>query len=167
MENSCPVCNKSGISDYKSSHIICPQCNTDLRSYLLLNYLKKRKATEIIISIILYTFLILSLSYFFFSNFVSDRINFSYVKKESSDSNIKQMSSGNITSNEKNSELKNNDKLIIKYKVKKNDNLIKIAKIFFDNENMFKKIAEDNNLILPYVLKSGQTILIILDNAND
>lgn len=43
MENvfTCPVCNKTGIPDFKNENVVCPCCGTDLSVYKTINAAQK------------------------------------------------------------------------------------------------------------------------------
>jgi nucleoid-associated protein YgaU len=54
----------------------------------------------------------------------------------------------------------NPNNVSIRYKVKKGDYPAKIAKFFYNDWSMYKKIERDNNLHQPYILKVGQILII-------
>lgn len=51
-------------------------------------------------------------------------------------------------------------KEIATYEVKKNDNLSKIAKNICGSKSAWVSLAEENNIMSPYVLHEGQTLVI-------
>src|SRR5688572_13140707 len=60
MSHACPICQQAGLPDYRIDHVICPQCNSDLKAYLLLNNIansnsgtKKRSKPIVLILLIL------------------------------------------------------------------------------------------------------------------
>ncbi|MDR2086729.1 MAG: hypothetical protein LBP72_06090 [Dysgonamonadaceae bacterium] len=65
MKYNCPICNQAGLPDYKIQPIQCPQCNTDLKPYWLLNSIAKRqkrnKINKLIIAVLAITCLALLL----------------------------------------------------------------------------------------------------------
>src|SRR4051812_37243037 len=61
---NCPVCNKTGLPDYKNEEVVCSQCNSDLKAFKLLSALSANKSknnrTYIYISIIAVLILLLT-----------------------------------------------------------------------------------------------------------
>jgi hypothetical protein len=43
MKHNCPICNKAGLPNYTKSEVVCPQCNSDLKAFLLLDSIATTK----------------------------------------------------------------------------------------------------------------------------
>lgn len=169
MSQNCPVCNKSGLPDYKNQEVTCPQCNSNLRAYLLLSKLSKPSAgnskTFLPISIVV---LAISLLVIFFWN-----------KSEKTlteiPATVPQITSAKIDSSyyyqsiiaslkDSISKVKTQGSIEIEYKIKKGDCLSKIAYNFFGDWSKYSKIESDNNLVKPYKLAQGQIIKIKMES---
>ena len=162
MENfKCPICNKAGLPDYTKSNVVCPQCNSDLRAFLLLHSISKPKKSKIgtyaIIGISLLSVVLLGL--FLKSNSVNKELITKNVILNDSITQIQSMSA--ITNEEKEPEpIAEKQDAIVKYVVKKGDYPYKIAQFFYNDGNKYKQIEKDNNLEQPYTLKVGQILII-------
>lgn len=167
MNYSCPVCGKAGLSDYRKEHIICPQCNSDLKAYLLIDKLVA-KAKPSKNSFKKLFFLTLGLLMLICSYALVKSNSFAKEKKYSNNQiSILQDSITFLNSNliieqpEVFTDIEHQFNYI--YKVKKGDYPAMIASYFYNDWKMYKKIELDNNLIQPYVLKVGQPIIIKLN----
>lgn len=40
---NCPICGKQGLPDYRVNHVVCPQCDSDLKAYMLLAEIEESK----------------------------------------------------------------------------------------------------------------------------
>lgn len=161
MSHSCPICNKAGLPDYTKSEVVCPQCNSDLKAFLLLESIstpeKGRFGIYALIGLSLLAILFLSL-------FVKSNID----KKEILATNIVLNDSISTLTSEKLALEKPNEKLpkieskeaTVKYVVKKGDYPYKIAQFFYGDGKRYKQIEADNELKQPYTLKVGQILLI-------
>jgi nucleoid-associated protein YgaU len=166
MQFICPVCKKAGLDNYTSTHIICPNCESDLKPYLLLHSLPKSKSNKISLFVIGgMVLLVLALSFIFY-NSIEDKnqrlnINIKAVLQyqdtikllNSAITQIKNIKPGNNTIDQE---------VIIQYKVKNGDYPSKIAEFFYNDWKMYSKIETDNNLLQPYILKVGQVLIIKL-----
>ena len=47
MQFNCPVCNKAGLPNYTATPTICPQCNSDLKPFLLLHSISKPNSNKV------------------------------------------------------------------------------------------------------------------------
>lgn len=161
MSYNCPICHKAGLPNYTKNSVVCPQCNSNLKAFLLLDSISKpqksRIGTFIIIGISLLTIVLLGL--FMESN--SDRnelfaknkfLNDSIFKMQSNDSNTRE--------NDITQPIAEKQDVIIKYVVRKGDYPYKIARFFYGNGNKYTQIEADNNLDQPYILKVGQILII-------
>jgi len=161
MSHNCPICNKAGLPDYNKIKVVCPQCNSDLKVFLLLNTISNPQKSKIV----KYFFLGVSLlSIVFLGLFLKSYFN----NKELITSNVILNDSIALIQNtkKKNNEEKEPQAIvdkkdaIIKYVVKKDDYPYKIAEFFYNDGNKYKQIETDNNLIQPYTLKVGQILII-------
>lgn len=164
MNNNCPICNKAGLPDYTSKHTVCPQCNSDLKSFLLLHSIAKTNSKKHLLFGIIGTGAILVVFSLLYFNTISES-----KKIQSENAKIVQtlqdsLESLNtlITINPTNVyESNTTDKvIIIRYKVRSGDYTSKIAQFFYNDWTKYKQIEADNNLIQPYILQIGQTLNI-------
>ncbi len=161
MNHNCPICNKAGLPDYTKSEVVCPQCNSDLKAFLLLDsistYEKGRFGIYALIGLSLLAILFLGL-------FIKTNID----KKEVLATNIvlndsiSTLVSEKIALDEPKEELPKieSKEATVKYVVKKGDYPYKIAQFFYGDGNKYKQIEADNALEQPYTLKVGQILLI-------
>jgi hypothetical protein len=161
----CPVCNSPGLPDYRLVHSICPHCHSDLKGFMLIRQLeqvgfenefkfKKLKLSFIVTAIVLSILLIGSILY------IATRSKQEPGKPEF----INDSTAYYITTI---AELK--QQLQVKpatvdiyYIVQKDDNLSKIAKLFYNNGFHTEQIMTDNNLHEGYNLLPGDTLIIKL-----
>ena len=102
------------------------------------------------------SFLLISL---FFISCASFKQNVSIVNTLKEEQKIKEQIIKEIKEKEK---VSNEEKIEknFKYTVKKGDTLWKIAKEYKGNANLWKEIAENNNLKEPFILKPGMILLL-------
>jgi hypothetical protein len=158
---NCPICNKSGLPDYYNVPTVCPQCNSDLKAYLLLNNLSdKEKQTRTkwrILIISCSTILLLAIILF---------ATFHRVEKEKpvlSATNDSVYYLGKINSLEQKIKSDSLKHSFFKYRIKRGDNLSAISYKFYNDWSKFKIIQEDNGLSSNYQLKIGDTLIIRLN----
>lgn len=157
----CPVCGSSGLRNYKKEHIICPQCDTDLKPYMLLSNLLKKNRNSYVVSsaLIILTILIIILGTFLLNennngNSLKATVPVDTVKYYNNQ--IKKLETALDNSSKK-------SKIItINYTIRSGDNLTGIAESFYNNWRKYKLIAQRNNIHPPYILKPGQKIKIKL-----
>lgn len=161
MNYNCPICNKAGLPDYTKSQVVCPQCNSDLKAFLLLDYISEPKKgsfqTYALLGLALLTVLFLGL-------FVKSNID----KKEILATNIVLKDSISTLKSEKlalekpkeEPQIIESKEVTVKYVVKKGDYPYKISQFFYGDGNKYKQIEADNDLEQPYTLKVGQILLI-------
>lgn len=161
MNYNCPVCKKAGLPDFKKKEVICPQCNTDLKPFLLLDSITKSRKEKLGI----YAFIGLSLTSILFlglflkSNSEKSEVIATNIALSDSISNLK--SKGVIIEEPKEDHQIIEPKYVtVNYVVKKGDYPYKIAQFFYNDGNKYKKIEADNNLEQPYTLKVGQILII-------
>lgn len=165
MSNNCPICNKAGLPDYTKNNVVCPQCNSDLKAFMLLNSIsqpqKSKIGTYVIIGVSVLSIAFLGM--FLQSN--SDKKELIAKNLVLNDS-ISKIQNVNIKfetqkENEQQPIVENLD-VSIKYKVKKGDYPYKIAEFFYNDGSKYKQIEADNNLKQPYTLQVGQILIIKL-----
>lgn len=164
MNTNCPICNKAGLPDFTCIHTICPQCNSDLKPFLLLHSIRKTTPAK------KYFFgsfgaLIVALAFvLLYFNSIEENKNL----QSDNASKVQTLQDSLQTLNLAIAKIQTNitenyaveKDIIIKYKVKEGDYLSKIAQFFYNDWKMYKKIETDNNLTQPYMLKVGQTLNI-------
>lgn len=161
IKRNCPVCNMAGLPDYTKSNVVCPQCNSDLKPFLLLHSIstskKGRLGSYAIIG--LFFFAILFLGLFVKSNTTKNEVIATNIVLKDSISNLKFKDV--VIENPKAEPIIIESKdATLKYVVKKGDYPYKIAKFFYNDGNKYKKIEVDNDLKQPYKLKVGQILNI-------
>jgi len=161
MNHNCPVCEKSGLTDYTKSIVVCPQCNSDLKAFLLIDSIsiskKGKLGTYTIIGLSLLAILFLGL--FVKSNNKKNEVIVTNIALNDSISKLKtvKVAIENPISEPK---IIKSKVAIIKYVVKKGDYPYKISKFFYNDGNKYKQIEADNDLEQPYTLKVGQILNI-------
>jgi hypothetical protein len=161
MNNNCPICNKAGLPDYTKRNVICPQCNSDLKPFLLLHTISKPKKSKlnsyIIASISLLSIVLLGL-FLKSTTDTKELITRNLILNDS----ITKIQSINRVHKEQDEyvPIVDKQKTVIKYVVKKGDYPYKLARFFYNDGSKYKQIEADNNLVQPYILKVGQTLTI-------
>lgn len=157
----CPICKKSGLPDYTMNSINCPQCNSDLKGFLLIAKIQqesvkqKRRKKRYYFFIILTTVLILCVLAIIRSNnnirrervIIYDSI--SYYKERL-----------RVSLSEKKDAVI--PPLKFTYVIKRGDNLSKIAQYFYNDWTQYKRIEQDNQLGSDHVLMPKDTIYLYL-----
>jgi LysM repeat protein len=165
MSYHCPICDKAGLPDYTKEETICPQCNSDLKPFLLLHSIsepkKSNKKNYIIAGVSLIAIILLAMF-----------IHTEFQKQEMPNANSKQIVALKDSLNSLNKELAKNNEVIngkgtneskvvtIHYTVKRGDYLYKIAKFFYGDGRKYNLIEKYNNLKQPRSLKVGQLLTI-------
>jgi len=161
MSHNCPICNKGGLPDYTKSNVVCPQCNSDLKAFLLLDSIsmpkKGRLGIYTIIGLSLLTILFLGL--FVKSNTTKNEVLANNIVLKDSISILK-LKEVAIEIPKVEPKIIESKDATVKYVVKKGDYPYKIAQFFYNDGNKYKQIETDNNLVQPYTLKVGQTLNI-------
>ncbi|MBL7692745.1 MAG: hypothetical protein JNM41_14225 [Flavipsychrobacter sp.] len=164
-ENTCPVCGKAGISNFRKETVVCPQCNSDLTTFMLLNRLgsdnQKPKGLLpyiVVVAIILITGGIIA-KYLEAEKKASQQTTTIRLYEDSLKSlamNLAGLSS-HVPNNVKQDSIVQS---YFMYSVKNGDFTIKIARIFFNDWRKYKEIEQDNNLVEPYHLHKGDVLKI-------
>jgi len=161
---NCPVCNKAGLQDYTATATVCPQCNSDLKPYLILRSIAKRNSNKTTLFALIGVAVVAFAFAIFYFNSLSNRnqtllANLNAVQQLQD--SIRGLQNSIIKSQTVQSDNKSSGKeIVMQYKVKYGDCSSKIAKFFYNNWRMYKKIEADNNLKPPYILKIGQPLTI-------
>jgi len=166
ITHNCPVCGQSGLADFKRQHISCPQCNSDLKPYLILSAITKtdKRKNRLSLLLIVFSVLIISISILFIKRGIDTKNDLELYKNQ-----IVQLEDSVVSLNTKNQSLAN--KIIeienqtsqykyVRYTVKKGDFPWKIAEFFYGDGRKYVLIEKENNLIQPYNLQVGQVLLI-------
>ncbi len=157
MSHNCPICNAAGLADYTKTEVVCHQCNSDLKAFLILDSIsitkKESFGSYTIIGLSLLAILFLGL--YIKSNSDKSEILAKNTVLNDSISNLKSV----IIATEK-PQIIESKEATVKYVVKKGDYPHKIAKFFYGDGNKYKQIEADNALEQPYTLKVGQVLLI-------
>jgi len=161
MNYNCPICNKAGLPDYTKNNVVCPQCNSDLKAFMLLNSISKpnksKIGTYLIIGVSLLSIVFLGL--FLKSN--SDKKEL-IAKNVVLNDSISKMQIVDVAKETKEEiqPIAEKQEATIKYVVKKGDYPYKIAQFFYNDGSKYTLIETDNNLEQPYTLKVGQILTI-------
>lgn len=162
MSHNCPICNKAGLTDYTKNEVICPQCNSDLKAFKLLNSISKPQKSKIgmyvIVSISLLAIALLGL--FLKSNSDRKELVAKNVILNDSITKIQNVNIANKEEDTKTQPIPEKQDVTVKYVVKKGDYPYKIAQFFYNDGNKYKQIEADNNLVQPYSLNVGQVLTI-------
>lgn len=167
MEFNCPVCNKAGLADFRKEHLKCPQCDSDLMPYMLIEEISKEKSKKLNFPFI---FLILSSVIVLAILLVYTSINNSLIKSKNQESIAILLDSLSLKQDKLDS-LKYQiptkaiqyEAVEIIYYVKKGDCLTEIASRFYNDWHLYTKIESDNGLKSPYLLQIGQPLKIKLN----
>ena len=167
MSNKCPICNKAGLPNYKGIHVICPQCSTDLKPFLLLSDLSKvrsRTRAHYLASTLAITSILFGGLYLVNISKTNKAIKEHSAVVQLFQDSIKILHSklNSLPKNEPVTPL-----IIIEYKVKNGDYPARIAEFFYNDWKMYKKIEQDNNLKQPYILSVGQTIYVKINSKKE
>lgn len=163
---NCPVCGQSGLADFKIQHISCPQCNSDLKPYLLLSAITKtdKRKNRLSLLLIVFSLVIVFISILFIKSGIDTKNDL-----DISNNQIVQLEDSVVNLNNKNLSLSNKiveiekqtaQNKYVKYTVKKGDFPWKIAEFFYGDGRKYVLIEKENNLIQPYNLQVGQVLLI-------
>ena len=164
-QNNCPVCFQGGIGNYKLQDVVCPQCNSDLKPFRLLEQVakSKNKSRRFIFPLMGVVVLLIAISSYLQLNTTEIQSKFSKEAKLNKEliSQIKSLSKQQKVSTDQ-SETQGSI-IEFNYKVQQGDFPWKIAAFFYGDGMYYKKIESDNNLVQPYQLKVGQELVIKLD----
>lgn len=166
MQFNCPVCNKAGLPNYTATPTICPQCNSDLKPFLLLHSISKPKANKANLFALFALALVGGVLAILYFNSISDSKQIASENTKAitqlQDSISKLQTPLEKTQTVERENKSSEKEIVIQYKVKNGDYPSKIAQFFYNDWRMYKKIEADNNLKQPYILKVGQPLTIKL-----
>lgn len=167
---NCPVCNKSGLPNFRSEPVVCPQCNSDLKGYMVLEKTNKTHKTTVrkqrnlsvvaifLIFIIAVVFILTSKQKSTLSVPVTTKqdstINILQTRVLNQEQKIKELQTSNL----------NKQSADYKYVVKNGDNLSKLAYIFYNDWQEYTRIEKDNNLTSGELIHPGDTLIIKLND---
>jgi LysM repeat protein len=161
MNYNCPICNKAGLSDYTTNNVICPQCNSDLKAFNLLNAIsnsnKSKIMTPLLMGISCFSLLLFVLyikSYSDNKNLVKNNIILEAKISRTNEAYLKLKIKSDLQKKSEKLDTK------IKYVVKRGDYLYKIAQFFYNDGSYYRQIELDNNIKQPNNLKVGQILNI-------
>ena len=169
----CPICDKVGLAD---GTLECPQCNSDLSQFGLLDRLeensvtsrKRRTVLSVIVAILLVSTLILVFRLNTISEIRKEKIDnqhkddFSNVA-ESKDSTLFYKAKLSLALHTVDSLTELSKTVTINYIVNSGDNLLKIAFQFYRNYEKVQEIVENNNLKDPNMIFRDQVIKIEIE----
>ncbi len=165
MKYICPVCKQAGLPNFRSKHIICPQCNSDLQPYLLLENIRRDKQQNKLLTWIgiaaLAVIAVLSMFFYWRVAVKNNRLSITYKGKPAVPDTVKSSPSVTINPTEPSKAILDSS-FTFTYTVKSGDYPAKLARIFFNDWKLYKKIEADNNLQQPYTLRAGQPLFIKL-----
>ena len=154
---NCPVCGHPGLPDFRLIPTTCPQCESDLSGFVLIEkgkhkfhqMLSRQKWLLLLIAILVIISGILFIKRPNIKNYIS-KIQLKDATILALNSELKQRA---LEIQQLKEQSKASNVIEFKYVVKKGDNLSKIAYFFYNDWEMYKKIETDNNL------KHGSLIL--------
>jgi nucleoid-associated protein YgaU len=163
----CPICNKAGLPDFTNIHTVCPQCNSDLKPFLLLKTIAKPSLTpkKYLLALggaALIALLFIGLYFIALSEKRNSEMgNVSASLKYQDSIRILKLQISKEQGSKAGEPILEKD-VIVHYKIKKDDCLSRIAQFFYNDWQKYKVIEIDNNLHNPYTLKVGQVLYIKL-----
>ncbi len=163
----CPICNTAGLPDFTNIHTVCPQCNSDLKPFLLLKTIAKprlnpKKYLFVFWVIALIAILFIGLYFTSLSEKRNSQREIVSLNRQYQDSiHTLQLQVAKTRSAQDGGPILEKD-VVIHYKIKKDDCPSKIAQFFYNDWRRYKSIEIDNNLHTPYTLKVGQVLNIKL-----
>lgn len=160
---NCPICGQSGLSDFKKQHTSCPQCNSDLKPFMLLSTITKtdKRRNRLSLILIVSSVMMVVVSSLFIKREIAIEKEFELAKYQ-----IDQLKDSLVSVNNSNKSLSNKilgietQAKYVKYVVKKGDFPWKIAEFFYGDGRKYVLIEKENNLNQPYILQVGQVLLI-------
>ncbi|MBS1615875.1 MAG: LysM peptidoglycan-binding domain-containing protein [Bacteroidetes bacterium] len=160
----CPICGKKGIANFQVAPITCPQCNSDLKPYYLLNQLRSQRQRTLspvatgIGGIILGALILAVALGTRFSQISSARFSpHQRITADSSEWYKKQLA---ILQAKQNTTSEHTNAGAWHYTVRAGDNLWTIAERFYGDGEQLQRIQADNGLSDIDKLIPGQTLTI-------
>ncbi|MDR0507050.1 MAG: hypothetical protein LBH32_09590 [Dysgonamonadaceae bacterium] len=162
----CPICNKVGIPDYRRQPTICPQCNSDLKPYLLIHYIASnatpgKKNSAMLILGLSCCCLVLSFSLYKTSKSKKEHDKLNKILHNSIDKYSENENDPQKNDNSKN-RIENKKRILISYTIRKGDSPRKIEKLFYGDGHLYKKFEKEKQREKPYPFEVGQSLNIKL-----
>ena len=179
---NCPICDKAGLSENATS---CPQCESDLSGYILIEKIRTQQgeleerhqalSSEVVNEkvkkrnlVMLSSVLLLACLGFGAWLYTSQGTkivddNHTKVLRDSFLAVIEEKDA-QINSFENEKVNAKDEEIAIKYVIKKGDNLMKIARFFYNDEARYHDIVETNNLTANTPILIGDTLTLNLKN---
>jgi hypothetical protein len=156
---NCQICNRAGLQEDTS---VCPQCNSDLSSFALLqkiqNSVSIKQSNNKWIFIIVGLSLCFAFVYWFSPRTITKTIE---VTREAKNDSVEYYKS-EIAELKKNKNQAADTNNILKYIVKQNDNLGKISKLIFNDYKHIDQIVKENRIQNQNVILVGDVLFIDL-----
>ena len=167
----CPVCNKAGIPPETTT---CPDCGSDIEAIVFITRLDenlrrvKKNLTVASVVIALVVIALIIRTYTLYNDRTEGRVQIEKFKKEN---NALQLKVDSLSALIKSAGVRQSDKQMPvvtengkteTHIVKPGDSLWKLAQRYLGDGNKYSKIASDNNLEKPYVLREGQELKIAI-----
>lgn len=163
----CPVCGQGGIPDFTTQPTVCPQCESDLKAYSILEKMARQKKKTLLLFFLTGVLLITSVSISIYEKTrkieYHEEITMNYTKIQALKDSMGQIIQREVELKSKLRKFMENDGCQIVYTVKKGDYLWKIADFYYGDGSQYTRIETDNNLINPYYLQVGQQLVIHLE----
>ena len=158
-ETNCPICNKSGLPNYKIIPTICPQCNSDLKGFLLVERALKEKRMTFNKGILITVSIFIVIMIVLYSIQPHDKK--SQIPDVNQNIDSVTILKDSLLKLQKKTSVEP-EKVMFRYVVKKGDNLSKIAYSFYNDWAMYKQIMLDNNIKDDAILMPNDTLIINL-----
>lgn len=172
MNHQCPVCQKSGIPDYRTSAVTCPQCDSDLSPYHLLYEVSHKAPQKPRSSWILLLLPAVAATLVFAWLYLQSRSQIenqrSQMERDNAEAKLR-IDSLRFSLEEKDSLIALGSaqpispEVSFSYHIQEGDYPGKVAAMFYGDWRMYKKIESDNQLTRPYSFRKGQELTIKID----
>lgn len=159
---TCPICQRGGLSAGTQS---CPQCNSDLSSFSIIDKIETRliaRRKVMLVSGVSALVMVIVVVAFIRNRELRIETLASHDEPTKIDSVPYYRNRLNTLLIEVDS-LKRKSIFVINYKVRPGDNLSRIAYLFYSDVNKADKIAKDNRLKNPDLIKVGEILKVKID----
>lgn len=167
----CPICQYKGL-DLDAE--VCPSCKTDLKAFMAMNAIGssyRRQKFALFILFVLFLIAVVACVMLFINKPSGENSGPDESKLTACENTIKTLQAENQNLKNEIVELKANQAEILSrekpvepkvqtHVVKKGETLYLIARKYFDDGKLYKKIAADNGLSNPNVIVPGQELII-------
>jgi hypothetical protein len=161
---NCPICNKPDIGNYLTEHVVCPQCNSNLKGFMLFSLSERRNKSKLrnlyfgFSSLLLLLLIVLVFSFSRKNDVMKYSENSNYVVSDT----IKYYEGVIEKIKQDQSQVLKNISTL-NYIVKSGDNLSKIAQFFYNDWRKYKLIEQENNLSPNHILMPNDSLKISLN----